>query len=79
MTDLELDEILTLRWPAVVRRVMGDASAVGFTQDFVRSISHQGRRKAWQPTAKQARIMRQLLDQYTGLPEREPDLIERED
>lgn len=76
MTDMELDEILTLRWPGVVRRVMADLDAGDFAKGFARSIAQQGRRQSWQPSQKQERIMRQLLDQYSGTAEREPDLIE---
>lgn len=78
MTDLELDEILTLRWPVVMRRVMGDARTEGFVRSFVRSIARHGKRPSWRPTPKQERIMRQMLMEYSGAPEPEIDLIERD-
>lgn len=78
MTDLELDEILTLRWPVVMRRVMGDARTEGFVRSFARSIARHGKRPAWHPTPKQERIMRQMLDEFTSAPEPEPELIERD-
>lgn len=76
MTDLELDEILTLKWPMVVRRVMGDASTAGFVRSFALSIARHARRPAWHPTPKQERIMRQMLGEFTGAQGPEPELIE---
>lgn len=76
MTDLELDEILTLRWPVVMRRVMGDARTDGFVRSFARSIARHGKRPAWHPTPKQERIMRQMLDEFTSPPEPDPVLVE---
>lgn len=61
MTEQELDEILTLRWPAVVRRVMGDARSEEWLKGFVRSIVRQGKRRTWHPSAKQEWLMRRLL------------------
>lgn len=78
MTDLELDEILTLRWPGIVRRVMGDARTDGFVRGFVRSIALHGKRRTWRPTSKQERIMRQVLEDFSSATEEEPELIERE-
>ena len=60
MTELELDEILTLRWPRVVRQVMADDSD-DWLKGFVRSIARQGKRKSWKPTPRQASIMRRLV------------------
>lgn len=76
MTDLELDEILTLRWPGVMRRVMGDVRTEGFVRGFVRSIARHGKRQAWRPTPKQERLMRQMLVEYSGPPEPDPVLVE---
>lgn len=76
MTDLELDEILTLRWPVVMRRVMGDARTEGFVRGFARSIARHGKRPEWHPTPKQERIMRQMLAEFTGPPEPDPVLVE---
>jgi len=78
MTALELDEILTLRWPRLVRRVMGDLSADDFAKGFVRSIARAGKRPSWRPSVKQERIMRQMLLDYRTEPEPEIDVIERE-
>lgn len=78
MTDRELDELLTLRWPSVIRRVMGDARTEGFVRSFTLAIARHGKRAAWHPTAKQERIMRQILHDFTGPPEPELHLIERD-
>ena len=78
MTDQELDEILTFRWPGIVRRVMGDTGTDGFTRGFVRSIARNGKCRRWHPTAAQERIMRKMLVDYTGPPDPEPELIERD-
>lgn len=78
MTDQELDELLTFRWPGIVRRVMGDARTDSFARGFVRSIARNGKRRDWHPTARQERIMRQMLVDYSGSPEPEPELIERD-
>lgn len=78
MTYHELDELLTLRWPGVVRRVMGDLGADQFTKGFVCSIAKHGKRPSWRPSAKQEWVMRQLLAQYSGRQEADVDVIERE-
>ncbi|MBL4917752.1 hypothetical protein [Szabonella alba] len=78
MTTLELDEILTMRWPGVLRRVMGDAEADGFARGFARSIARHGKRRGWMPSQKQERIMRQMLDEYGGAFEPDMELIEKE-
>lgn len=75
MTDLELDEILTVRWPAIVRRVMAEG-AEDWIKGFARSIARHGKRQGWRPSAKQERVMRQLLEQFSG-PTQEVDLFER--
>lgn len=80
MTDQELDEILTLHWPVVVRSVMGDARTEDFFRGFARSIARHGKRPDWRPSPAQERIMRQMLRDFAG-PSRmepEPDLIERD-
>lgn len=77
MTDLELDQILILKWPSVVRRIMGDPNADEFARGFARSIARNGKRQAWRPSPKQARIMREMVDQYGRFDEADPQLIER--
>jgi len=63
MTTLEIDRILTLDWPLIVRRVMaGDGDE--WTKGFVLSIARQGKRPTWRPTAKQAGIMRRLIAEH---------------
>jgi hypothetical protein len=75
MTERELDELLTWRWPMVVRRAMaGDADE--WAQDFVKSIARQAKRPRWRPTPRQAAVMQALAVELTGAPEDEPDLIE---
>lgn len=77
MTDQELDEIMILRWPGVVRRIMADLDASEFTKGFARSISKFGKKPDWHPSKKQERLMRTLLTEYgSGYPERTPDLLE---
>ncbi|ROT99070.1 hypothetical protein [Histidinibacterium lentulum] len=60
MNEHELDELLTFHWPRVVRRVMG-GDADDWCKGFVRSIAHQGKRRNWTPSAKQAALMRRLV------------------
>lgn len=76
MTDRELDEILTFRWPIVLRRVMADGSDE-WLQDFVRSIARHGKRASWRPSAKQEQIMRRLVSELGTAPEDNLELIER--
>ena len=76
MTDSELDEILTFRWPIVMRRVMADGSDE-WLKGFVRSIAKHGKRAAWRPSAKQEQIMRRLVSELGTAPEQNFELIER--
>lgn len=76
MTDRELDEILTLRWPMVVRRVMADGTD-DWLQGFVRSIARHGKRATWRPSGKQEQIMRRLVSELGTAPEPDIELIER--
>lgn len=76
MTELELDEIEALRWPGVVRRVMGDPQASDFARSFVRSIARHIKRKDWFPSPKQERLMRSMLADYANAPEPDPVLVE---
>ena len=76
MTDIELDELLTIRWPMVLRRVMADSSDE-WLKGFVRSIARHGKRASWRPTAKQEQIMRRLVSELGTAPERDVELIER--
>lgn len=77
MTDAELDEILTFRWPLVVRRVMADGSDE-WLKGFVRSIARHGKRRAWRPSIRQEQIMRRLVSELGTGAEQVVDLIERE-
>ena len=76
MTDRELDEILTFRWPIVMLRVMADGSDE-WLKGFVRSIAKHGKRAAWRPSAKQEQIMRRLVSELGTAPEQNFELIER--
>ena len=76
MTPSELDEMLTFRWPIVMRRVMADGSDE-WLQGFVRSIAKHSKRAAWQPSAKQEQIMRRLVSELGAAPDLEVELIER--
>ncbi|KPQ07464.1 MAG: hypothetical protein HLUCCA12_06505 [Rhodobacteraceae bacterium HLUCCA12] len=75
MTEAELDEILTVRWPAIVRRSMIDGDE--WTQSFAKSIARNGKRPNWRPTPKQEAIMRRLVSDLGTAPERDVELIER--
>jgi len=78
MSDLELDRILTLEWPCLVRRVMA-GGADNWVKGFVLSIAKQGKRPSWKPSQKQAAMMRRLLSELSRSPqvEEEIELIER--
>ena len=76
MNDRELDEIMTVYWPTVTRRVMADGSD-DWLKGFVRSIARQGKRATWRPSPKQAQIMRQLVSELDAAREPEIELIER--
>lgn len=77
MNEQELDEILTVHWPAVVRRVMAD-DADDWLKGFVRSIARHGKRKSWTPSAKQEALMRKLLAEQHQPRSPQLDLIECE-
>ena len=76
MTERELDELLTFRWPQVMRRAMADGSDE-WLMGFVRSIARHGKRKAWRPTQKQEQIMRRLVSELGTAPDQHVELIER--
>lgn len=76
MTEQELDEMLTLRWPTVLRRVM-DASSDDWLKGFVRSIARHGKRRSWRPSSKQEQIMRRLVSELVTDADPEMELIER--
>jgi hypothetical protein len=75
VTDYELDEILTMRWPIILRRVMADNSD-DWLKGFVKSISKHSKRPSWRPSDKQARIMRQLVADLATAPAADCELIE---
>jgi len=75
MTDLELDKILTLHWPRVMRRAMRDGDE--WAQGFAKSIARHGKRPSWRPSLKQASIMRRMINDLATAPDDELELIER--
>ncbi|ARO13374.1 hypothetical protein BVG79_00012 [Ketogulonicigenium robustum] len=76
MTEQQLDEMLTFHWKRVIRRTMAGDDA--FLKGFVVSIARHAKRKTWWPSDKQARIMRDLVDDLlTNEPN--PVLVEEED
>lgn len=77
MTDRELDEIMIHWWPAVLRRVM--AGSDEWLKSFARSIARHGKRPSWQPSQKQAFLMRKLVHDLASAPEPELELIDEED
>lgn len=76
MTDCELDEVLTCRWPMVVRRVMAEGTDE-WLKGFVRSIARHGKRAEWRPSGKQEQIMRRLLSELSIGPQPEIEMIEK--
>lgn len=76
MTDSELDEILTFRWPMVLRRVMADGTDE-WLKGFVRSIARHGKRPGWRPSPKQAWIMRRMAAELGTAPNEQMEVIER--
>ncbi|MBU0643395.1 MAG: hypothetical protein KJ731_08875 [Alphaproteobacteria bacterium] len=75
MTAHELDEIMTLHWPAVLRGAMrgGDEWMQGFT----RSIARHAKRASWRPSLKQEQIMRRLVSELHTAPDNDAEVIER--
>ncbi len=67
MTEQELDEIMTVRWPLVMRRVMADGD--DWAKGFAKSIARHGKRPTWRPTSKQAWIMRRMVAELGTTPE----------
>ncbi len=76
MTERELDEIMTFRWPMVVRRVIAEG-ADEWLQGFVKSIAKHGKRRSWRPSSKQEQIMRRLLNELGKPREPEIELVEQ--
>jgi len=77
VTDVELDEMLTVRWPMVIRRVLADGSDK-WVKDFAKSIARHGKRRGWRPTGKQEAIMRRLVAELGTAPEGDMEVIERD-
>lgn len=77
MSDLELDEIMILWWPRVLRRAM--AGSDDWAKSFARSIAKHGKRASWSPSEKQAHLMRRMIAELHSAPQPEFDLIEKED
>lgn len=76
MTPLELDVILTVHWPRVLRRVMHDGSD-DWAKGFAKSIARHGKRPGWHPTPKQVWIMRKMVAELGTASNTELELIER--
>ncbi|MFC3057858.1 hypothetical protein [Paenirhodobacter populi] len=77
MTEVEVDQILTLQWPAVVRRAMAEGDA--WSRKFACSIARQGKRPGWMPTPKQEFLMRAALAEMGGGDAEEWSPIDPED
>ena len=75
MTDLELDEILTLHWPRVIRRAMIEGDE--WEQSFAKSIARHGKRPSWRPSLKQAYHIRRMVKDLATASDDELELIER--
>lgn len=76
MTERELDQMLTIYWPRVLRRVMADGSDE-WAKGFARSIARDGKRASWRPSVKQEQIMRRMVSELGTAPEAELEVIER--
>lgn len=76
MTEQELDEIMTFRWPQVVRTTMA-SSADKRTKGFVLGIAKYGKRRDWFPSPKQAALMRRILREQNDGTNDEFEVIER--
>ncbi|WP_320176719.1 hypothetical protein [Roseovarius pacificus] len=75
MSPNELDEILTVHWPRVLRRVMADNSDE-WAKGFAKSIARNGKRLSWRPTQKQELIMRRMVAELGTAPEEPLEVIE---
>lgn len=75
MTSQELDEIMEIHWPRVVRRVMADDSDE-WVKGFVLSILRFAKRSRWRPSVKQEQIMRRLVSELGTAPQH-MEVIER--
>ena len=75
MTDIELDEILTLYWPRVIRRAMVEGDE--WAQGFAKSIARHGKRHSWRPSPKQAYTMRRMVNDLRSSADEEIEVIER--
>lgn len=76
MTEQELDEILTLKWPRVIRRAIAedaDEWLIGFTK----SIARQARRRSWKPSTKQLSLIKRLVADLDRPGEGSMEVIER--
>ncbi|KAA8616264.1 hypothetical protein [Salipiger aestuarii] len=68
MSTFEIERAL-FHWPTVVR-----LAPQGWAQNFAKSIAAQSRRRNWNPTAKQAEIMRRMVnDLFTQASNEEGD------
>lgn len=74
MTDLELDEIMTVYWPRVVRRAMIEGNE--WSQGFAKSIARHAKRLSWRPSPKQAQVMRRMVHDLRSAPNEEIEVIE---
>ena len=63
MTDRELDEIMIVWWPRVIRQLKtrGDKT---WRRGFALSIAGHLKRPEWRPSNKQTRLIRVLLSEF---------------
>ena len=57
MTEMEIERIMW-SWPRV-----NAAARTDWAKGFAASIARQARRRNWQPTPKQAALMRRMVDE----------------
>lgn len=75
MTAQELDEIMEMHWPIVLRATMRGTDE--WLKGFVRSIAKHAKKASWRPTAKQEQIMRRLVSELSTAPDMSMEVIER--
>jgi len=72
MTDRELDQIMIMWWPDVLRRTMAEGD--DWLKGFVKSIARHAKRPSWHPTVKQEAIMRRLVAEVGSPPMADDDI-----
>lgn len=67
MNSRELDEMMTLDWPKVIRRAMREGD--DWARGFALSIARHAKQPSWRPSPKQAALMRSMVTEARQRPE----------